>query len=66
MPKRHPYPKRIELSHTSVATQFARPADLCRLSLARLQCVQAHRFENQRLQRGRIESVTFVEVDGAN
>jgi hypothetical protein len=39
---------------------------LVTLSLAHFERVQPHSFENQRLQRSLIDSVTFVEVDGAN
>ena len=35
-------------------------------SLAHLEGVQPHSFENQCLQRSLIDSVAFVEVDGAN
>jgi len=34
--------------------------------LRTFQHVQPDSFENERLQRGLIDSVTFMEVDGAN
>ncbi len=36
------------------------------LSLANFRCVQTNSFENERLQRGLVYSIAFVDVDGAN